>query len=179
MKTIEHFDLLTRAGRYQARKHGFDVPKQKAGPKPSEFWTLIDKKSESECWNWLGEVNQWGYGRYRNNGTHMAHRYAYEIVYGLSIKGFVAMHKCDNPRCCNPKHLELGTHADNQNDKFIKNRQAKGVQVGTSKLTEQQVKEAREKYKPKVVTYKMLAEEYGVCKDTIQKAIRGIYWRHL
>jgi hypothetical protein len=179
MKTIEDFDLMTRSGRYQARKYGLDVPKQKPGPKPNDFWSLIDKKSEDECWNWLGAVNQWGYGRYCNNGAHMAHRFAYEIIYGVSIEGFVAMHKCDNPRCCNVKHLEIGTHADNQGDKVKKNRQAKGEQQGTSKLTEKQVKQAREKYKPKIVTYKMLAKEYGVCKDTMQKAIRGIYWKHL
>jgi hypothetical protein len=179
MKSIEDFNLSKSNGRYQARKHGFCVPKQSPGCKPHEFWSMVDKKSESECWNWLGVVNQWGYGRYNNKGTHMAHRYAYELEHGKSIKGFVAMHKCDNPRCCNVKHLEIGTHADNQHDKVKKNRHAKGEKQGMSILTENQVKEAREKYKPRVVTYKMLAKEYGVCKDTIQKAVRGILWGHI
>jgi hypothetical protein len=179
MKSIENFDLSSRMGRYQARKHGFDVPKQKSGCKPVEFWSLVDKKTESECWNWLGVVNKWGYGRYHNNGSHMAHRYAYELEHGISIKGFIAMHKCDNPKCCNFKHLEIGTHADNQYDKVNKNRQAKGEKSGASILTELKVLQAREKYNNGGYTYKQLAEEFGVCKDTMQKAIRKINWSHI
>jgi len=180
MKTIDDFDLTTRHGRYNARKNGFDVPLQKCGIKQPDFWSLIDKKSENECWNWTKTVNKWGYGRFRFNGLNeMAHRVSYELHTGKKINGLVAMHICDNPRCCNPKHLVIGTHADNQLDKFKKNRQAKGEIIGTSLLTEMQVKEARSKYKPRVMTYKMLANEYGVCKDTMQKAIRGIYWKHI
>ena len=146
----------------------------------NKFWSSVDVKTENECWNWLKKPNQWGYGRYRFDGIQtMAHRVAYRLTTGENIDGKVAMHKCDNPACCNPKHLVMGTHADNQKDKFIKNRQAKGEVNGCSLLTEEQVKEAREKYIPKVVTYKMLAKEYGVCKDTMQKAIRKIYWRHI
>ena len=89
------------------------------------------------------------------------------------------MHACDNTRCCNPKHLLIGTHVDNQADKYKKNRQAKGEKNGQSLLSDVQVLQAREKYKPRLVTYKMLAKEYGVCKDTMQKAIRGIYWKHI
>jgi len=180
MKTIDNFDLSTRQGRYKARKNGFDVPLQKCGVKQPEFWSLVNKKSEMECWPWLGAVNQWGYGRFRHEGFYaMAHRVAYELTYFRVIKGLIAMHTCDNPICCNPNHIVLGTHADNQADKFKKNRQAKGEIVGTALLTEAQVKEARSKYKPRVMTYKMLAKEYGVCKDTMQKAIRGIYWSHI
>jgi hypothetical protein len=145
-----------------------------------DFWSFIDIKSDDECWPWLRKLNKWGYGRYRvGNFNAMAHRYAYQLKTGKNIDGYVAMHICDNPACCNPKHLVIGTHADNQADKYKKNRQAKGEENGQSLLTESQVVEARKKYKPRVVTYKMLANEYGVCKDTMQKAIRGIYWRHL
>jgi hypothetical protein len=145
-----------------------------------DFWSLVDVRSENECWLWLRPLNKWGYGRYRvGNLQTMAHRVAYQLKTGKNIDGFVAMHICDNPSCCNPSHLIIGTHADNQADKYKKNRQAKGEKNGQSLLTESQVIEARKKYKPKVVTYKMLADEYGVCKDTMQKAIRGIYWRHI
>jgi hypothetical protein len=182
MKTINDFDLSSKQGRYQARKHGFNVPifKPYGLKQKPDFWSFVNVKTENECWNWLGNVNQWGYGRLRHDGWgQMAHRVAYEKKTGKSIKGLIAMHICDNPACCNPKHISLGTHADNQHDKINKNRQAKGEIVGTSILTNEQVLEARGKYKPKVVTYKMLAKEYGVCKDTMQKAIRGIYWKHI
>ncbi len=146
-----------------------------------EFWKKVDVKQIDECWNWIGAVNKDGYGRARFQGKSIyVHRLS--LIYqepNLDFGKKVVMHICDNPRCCNPKHLLLGTHADNQADKFKKQRQAKGEKNGQSLLTEEQVKEARSKYIPKVVTYKMLAKEYGVCKDTMQKAIRGIYWSHI
>lgn len=180
MKSITDFDLTSRLGRYKARKYGFDVPLQKPGAKQPDFWTRLEVKQENECWHWKESLNKDGYGRVRLNGVlKMAHRIAYELHTGKNIDGFVAMHICDNPKCCNPNHLVIGTHADNQNDKMQKNRQAKGEVNGQSLLTNEQVLEARKRYKPRVVTYKMLADEYGVCKDTMQKAVRGIYWKHL
>jgi hypothetical protein len=145
-----------------------------------DFWFWVNVRGENECWTWLRPLNKWGYGRYRiGNFQAMAHRVAYELTTGKNIDGYVAMHTCDNPSCCNPKHLVLGTHADNQADKYKKNRQAKGEKNGQSLLTEKQVIEARQKYKPRIVTYETLAKEYGVSKDTMQKAIRGIYWKHI
>ena len=88
------------------------------------------------------------------------------------------MHTCDTPNCVNPDHIKLGTHVDNQKDKFNKNRQAKGEKIATSKLTQKDVFDARNTYKNEKVTYKQLAAKYGVCKDTMQKAIRGINWSH-
>lgn len=180
LKIIEDFDLLTKSGRYQARKYGFNVPKQKTGTKAPEFWSLIQKKSNVECWPWLGRLNKDGYGFFVCNGkTKMAHRFAYEEIKAQKINNLIAMHVCDTPKCCNPFHIVLGTHADNQADKVAKNRQAKGEQTGSSVLTEKKVIEAREKYKAGGIIYKELAKEYGVCKDTMQKAVRGINWRHI
>jgi hypothetical protein len=55
IKTIEDFNLSNKNGRHKARKNGFDVPKQKTGRKIPEFWSLIQKKSDKECWFWLGK----------------------------------------------------------------------------------------------------------------------------
>ena len=127
MQTLEDFDLTCKNDRYKARKAGFDVPKQKTGKKQQDFWFFVNIRNENECWPWLGKLNQWGYGIFRINGfCGMAHRIAYEKTTNTNIKGLIAMHICDNPKCCNPKHIILGTHADNQADKVAKNRQAKG-----------------------------------------------------
>lgn len=141
----------------------------------------VDIRSKNECWNWLGAINKDGYGRICYNGTHhFSHRLVLSFFHPRKkLDGKIVMHICDNTKCCNPKHLVVGSHVDNQMDKVRKNRQAKGEKNGQSILTEQQVRAARKKYKPHVVTYQMIANEYGVSKDTIQKAIRGIYWKHL
>ena len=152
----------------------------KAMKNKPDFWSFVEIRSTNECWPWLRPLNKWGYGRYRMGKLQaMAHRVAYQLQTGKNIDGFVAMHTCDNPSCCNPNHLVIGTHADNQNDKYKKNRQAKGETNGQSILTEEQVIEARKLYVETKTTYKKLAEKYGVCKDTMQKAIRGIYWKHI
>ena len=72
--------------------------------------------------------------RYKNVGVH---RYVYEECFGEIPKGMVIRHKCDNPKCINPEHLELGTHQDNSNDMVNRNRSCKGKKNGKSKLTKQ------------------------------------------
>lgn len=40
------------------------------------------------------------------------------------------LHSCDNPPCCNPAHLFLGTNADNTADRHAKGRDARGAAHG-------------------------------------------------
>ena len=128
----------------------------------------------------MGEVTVYGYGIHKALGKRIrAHRYLMEHILGKDISGKVVMHKCDNTRCCNPEHLVAGMHVDNVRDKVSKNRQALGEKNGQSKLTEKSVLEMRQKYATRKFTYKQLGEEYGVCVDTVKKAVRGIYWRHV
>jgi len=172
------YDLNTANGRYQARKAGFDVPKKKAGlPQidPNNFITKTDT-----CWLWTGAVNQWGYGVYtRNYRRCFAHREAWEAHNRQSAKGLVIRHSCDNPRCVNPAHLSAGSHADNRADTISRNRQAKGERSAHAKLTEDQIRRIRERYKAKEITQKALAAVYGVSLDTIHKVVNRVYWKHV
>lgn len=179
MKSINNFNLSLKSGRYAARKAGFDIPYiRPPRPKRRHFEEYIDKSGD--CWLWTDSVNKWGYGVIHKSGTTIfPHRMMWEKANGRSAKGFVVMHKCDNPRCCNPAHLSLGTHHDNQMDKVAKNRQAKGERNGSSILKEEQVIEARNLYASGKFRYIDLAEKYNVSRDTIQKAIRHIYWKHI
>jgi hypothetical protein len=88
------------------------------------------------CWPWVGSRNG-GYGRThvgsRSDGTRKqarAHRISYEIANGPIPDGLNVLHKCDNPPCCNPSHLFLGTQMDNYRDMESKGR--RGVALGDS-----------------------------------------------
>ncbi len=92
----------------------------------------IDKKSSSsECWNWIGRKNVYGYGvstKSRQEGTSiLVHRRIAQISVGNELKGMVVMHSCDNPSCCNPSHLSIGTQHDNIRDRHTKDRDNKPV----------------------------------------------------
>lgn len=124
------------------------------------------------CWEWQGYKRN-GYGRIttgsRTDGTRRTsstHRVSYELEYGEIPEGMEVCHKCDNPSCINPKHLFLGTRQDNVNDREAKGRNI--VQSGEAnrmaKLTQKEVKEARQKRARYKTPYAMLADEYGVCK---------------
>jgi hypothetical protein len=173
-----HYDLSSRVGRYRARKAGLDVPLQKPGVKSLGFWERVERVGD--CLIWRGGINRDGYGMFHIDGkTIRAHRYAYEQANGPISTGMLLRHKCDTPACVNHLHLEIGTHRDNRRDTISRGRHAKGEAIASSVLTAEMVLEMRARYSRGVVTYQDLANEYGVSKDTAQKAIRKIYWRHI
>jgi hypothetical protein len=93
------------------------------------FWGKVDKAlglgPNGECWEWRGALDPGGYGRAAiNNRTVSAHRTSYVITKGAIPKGLVVRHTCDNPKCVNPLHLELGTIIQNAADMVARGRSA-------------------------------------------------------
>jgi hypothetical protein len=81
----------------------------------------------SECVLWAGHKDRNGYGVTKVRGMNFfAHRLAYEEAHGAIPEGLCCLHKCDNPPCCNPNHLFLGTQADNMADMMRKGRHKPG-----------------------------------------------------
>lgn len=149
---------------------------------PDGFESKIMPITETGCWIWTGSLNKTGYGQFGVGGKAvLAHRMSYELFKGPIPKGMHILHSCDNPSCVNPDHLFLGTHQDNMDDKVAKNRQAKpqGNLNGRAKLTEQQVKEIREKYVPRKYSSYSLAKEYGVSQYNICAIISNKSWKHI
>lgn len=101
------------------------------------FWAKVETHGNdiSVCWPWKAAVNEKGYGRFaeyhgggkgsKNRRIWLAHRYAFKITYGGIDEALCACHSCDNPACCNPTHIFLGTRADNNADMRAKSRGAK------------------------------------------------------
>lgn len=95
------------------------------------FKTKFTKKSFRECWNWKTGLSSNGYGKIKiNRRTIGAHRIAYFLHYKIDPLGKLVCHHCDNPACCNPYHLFLGTYQDNRNDCVKKKRHAFGDKNG-------------------------------------------------
>lgn len=91
------------------------------------FWARVHKTDG--CWEWTGCRQADGYGRvYGGRGASpqiaAAHRFAYALTHGPIPTGLCVCHKCDNPPCCNPAHLFLGTVRDNAKDMAGKGRAA-------------------------------------------------------
>lgn len=147
----------------------------------ARFWSKVDKSGE--CWLWLGGRNEKQYGILsvfidKKHHNKKAHRIVWELTYGNIPDGMLVCHKCDNPPCCNPTHLFLGTHKDNVRDMMSKNRG--GIHKGSShnrKLTYAEACHIREVYREGNTTYKQLASLYGVSKITIRYIIKGIYYK--
>lgn len=98
----------------------------------ARFWKKVVKNGPDKCWGWRGGVADFGYGRFRIFGTHKtAHRISYVLEFGEIKHGLWVLHRCDNPPCCNPAHLFLGTQQDNSDDMVSKGRSASGNRHGS------------------------------------------------
>lgn len=89
---------------------------------------ILKEKNEEECWRWTASVTSAGYGKIYINGRLIpAHRFSWELHNKQVIpEGLIVRHKCDNPPCTNPNHLELGTLRDNTNDARVRGRLSNG-----------------------------------------------------
>lgn len=85
----------------------------------SRFWDKVDRRDENECWPWIAKASHvFGYGVINSGrgNTYCSHVVSFAIHNGyVSDKKWV-LHSCDNPKCCNPKHLRMGTREENAND---------------------------------------------------------------
>lgn len=145
---------------------------------PDTFWTKVKTGAPDQCWPWNGSYNPYGYGRLQVRGkTYMAHRLALEMASGKFSDDICVLHRCDNPSCCNPSHLFLGTQSDNMKDMAAKGRGRTAPIFGEAhrwaKLTEADVREIRRLRGKK--TQHQLASIFKIS----QSVISGIQLRHL
>jgi len=127
-----------------------------------DFLTQVEKK-ETGCWEWMQCRDKKGYGYKGWEGkVWKAHRLVIHLL-GVHLTPEIhVLHRCDNPPCCNPDHLFLGTNKDNVIDKVNKGKQSRGESHPGAKLTDAQVEEIRGRYLAGGITQKSLAKEYRI-----------------
>ncbi len=104
------------------------------------------------------------------------YRYLWIKKNGYILKGFELRHKCDNRKCINLDHLELGTHKDNMTDMVKRDRSLRGERHSNVKLTEQQVIEI---LNDDVTSIKKLSEKYNISRRNIYNIKNKRSWIYL
>lgn len=141
------------------------------------FFARVEKR-ENGCWFFSGSLRS-GYPRFRENKKWvMASHWAYRRFKGKIPAGKFVLHKCDEPRCVRPKHLFLGTRADNNRDRHRKGRTPVGEKSSQAKRTEQEVLEIRNMARDGI-RYSVIAKRFGITRGTANQIARGVYWGHV
>ncbi len=178
----EHIAKRVASAAGKPRKPGAGKPANT----PEVLWSKVEKRGSDECWPWRGFRNKQGYGRTWINDTGY---YAHRIIFDLANPGIIplsnhertvcVMHTCDNPPCCNPAHLKLGTHQDNMDDKVSKGRQARFGSVNSprAKLTAEDVAWIR--IQNNYATKRALALLHDVSEATISGCLYGRYYQDI
>lgn len=143
------------------------------------FWSKVASIGSDGCWPWIGQLDRNGYGTIRVAGQmRTAPRVAWELATERTIpSGFAVLHRCDNPPCCNPAHLFLGTQADNMADMAAKGRSRRGSRSTAARLSAEDVSTIRRRYANGDVSQDQLAQEFGVSQTNISQIVRGLTWR--
>jgi hypothetical protein len=147
------------------------------------FWSNVSIAAGG-CAEWNGSITSSGYGTFWHSGKlRAAHRVAFELAFGnipdmvgADQRGTCILHRCDNPRCVNPEHLFVGTHADNMVDMDSKGRRVSlpGVSNPRAVLEPEEVSEIR-KLRGQV-SQRALALRFGVSKSQVGNIQRGDAW---
>ena len=146
-------------------------------PMPDRMWSRVDKDGPvardelGPCWVWMGTRFENGYGRIMIGGKQLlVHRVAFEVANGRPPSpGMLVIHGCDNRLCV--RHLREGSDADNVADAMSRGRMPKRS-YAPKRLTREKALEIR----GRDGTNAKLAEEYGVCPQTISSVRNGRTW---
>ena len=137
------------------------------------------KRTENGCLEWQGARLPKGYGAFRTKGKRWyVHRYAWTVAYGDIPAGEQVCHACDNPPCCEPTHLFLGTQHDNLADMSAKGRSLRGTRSPSHKLRDEDVLTIRQ-FLAAGTPAKYIVRVYRISDVTVSDIRNRRTWRHL
>lgn len=169
----------------------------------TRFFSKLKLNPDTGCMEWPGQTRKGGYGlMYSTAGKFRAHRVAAYlagmiehprgVASGHGPSALNVLHRCDNPLCCNPEHLFVGTHQDNMDDMNSKGRSVHHKFVGprkslirrkrvyptgekhhNSKLTDAQVEDIRAWYAAGIYSQGEMAKMFGVTQSTLSYICSG------
>jgi hypothetical protein len=170
------------AAKSRAKKRGTKPRRIRPHDVPFEdwYWSFVERKGPDECWPWLRGLDHGGYGRMKDKESNeeKSHRIAWTLTNGTVPDGLVVRHSCDNPPCCNPAHLLIGTSAENTADRDERDRQVKGSGSPQAKLTEESVRIIR-RMRTYKVPYTKISAMFGVSTAAVHQASTGKSWKHV
>jgi len=154
------------------------------------FWKRIKTGNPDECWPWSGAHNEHGYGSVCKDGVlRKAHRVAWELTFGKIPEGKWVLHKCDNPPCCNPNHLYIGTIVENTKDAIERKRFRSGDQhwmkkhIGSAnpntKLKEETVRLVLLEASQKLLNANQISKKFNIPRTTLRRIIDRVTWKHV
>lgn len=152
---------------------------------PYKGLTLLDLLRHNvtpvgDCLMWNGGRMPNGYAvLHHKRKRHLVHRVVMEVINGENPDGLYVLHSCDNPGCCNPKHLSIGTPKDNVADMVKRKRNRTGAQCSWASLTDEDVIAIRANPNRKGRPLTLIATEYGVSQTTISKVLRGETYKNV
>jgi hypothetical protein len=142
-----------------------------------DFWLRVDRRGgQYACWPWIGTMCRAGYGRFSIQGKRRehkrkrranAHRISFSLARGPVPAELFVCHRCDNPPCCNPAHLFLGTHTENMRDMYAKGR--KPSRKGVSRTLPREVADHVAGYRERGERPEDVARDHGI-------KVRMVYW---
>lgn len=136
------------------------------------------------CWGWKGSFDKDGYPLLNSgaNGKGFSerrgNRISWLIYKGKIPSGIKVLHNCDNPKCCNPDHLFLGTTQDNAQDMQRKGRATRGEKNPRHKLTEEDVKKIKHLLSIGVTGVR-IAKDFSISNSRVSEIKKNKAWKYL
>ncbi len=147
----------------------------------SRLWRRVDKSAGVDaCWPWSGSKTSQGYGQITIAGSvFKCHRVVLQLTQPTDDMTKYACHTCDNPSCCNPKHLYWGSAKQNVADRETRSnvRRAYGVRHHKAKLDPEKIRSIRKLAGS--MSQRALAAKFGVAQGVIWNIIHRRFWKEV